>query len=270
MKKAVLMLLLVYSVFMCGCSGLVSNPNHVIPKDSYYYRSLLASKEAAFYDAVYEGVNGMQATIDVLEYDIPFKRAWEIVNRYLYFDCPEFFYFNCEYASTVNQDGILESLKMEYEYSDSEVFEKKKIIQDTTEHILSGLNQYMSDADKLNKLYMNLGGSIQYGHPKTNGQAMDDQSIAGGLIDGMAVCAGVSRSLQYLLYQAGIPSIYMTGSYQDQLHAWLMVYVDGAWSYVDLTKDLSNIQNNAQVTVLLDKSFLIDNGYAFKELLPVA
>lgn len=68
-----------------------------------------------------------------------------------------------------------------------------------------------------------------------------DGTVYGGLVNGVAVCNGFSRSFQYLCQQAGIPCYFIEGtSIRGIPHSWNMVLLNGDWLYVDATWDASS------------------------------
>lgn len=68
-----------------------------------------------------------------------------------------------------------------------------------------------------------------------------DGTVYGGLVNGIAVCNGFSRSFQYLCQQAGIPCYFIEGtSIRGIPHSWNMVLLNGDWLYVDATWNASS------------------------------
>ena len=64
----------------------------------------------------------------------------------------------------------------------------------------------------------------------------DNQNIYSVFVNRRSVCAGYSRAFQYLAGQAGIFSLYVTGTVdQGQSHAWNIVRCDDMYYNVDVT-----------------------------------
>ncbi len=57
----------------------------------------------------------------------------------------------------------------------------------------------------------------------------------GVLLQGTGVCESYALAYQMLLHEYGIDSIYATGYSRGELHAWVLVNIDGEWTYVDPT-----------------------------------
>jgi hypothetical protein len=192
-----------------------------ITKDQYYARSTLSGDEIEFYDHVYDESDNGVMTIYPDAYGVNETRAREII-EFVWNDSPEL----------LNEGNI---------YSDAEIQMLQERINNETEKILSFVSDDMTDYEKLKVIYVYLGKSIEYNEETERainngerGKHIDEsQTIVGGLVNGDAVCAGMARSLQYLLYQIDIPCYIVTGTG----HAWNIIQLDGQWYNADLTKD---------------------------------
>ncbi|MDO5702920.1 MAG: hypothetical protein Q4G47_06170 [Lachnospiraceae bacterium] len=62
-----------------------------------------------------------------------------------------------------------------------------------------------------------------------------NQNIQSVFINGMSVCAGYGRALQYLLGRVGVWCAYIEGTTGTEAegHAWNLVNIDGVYAYVD-------------------------------------
>lgn len=62
-----------------------------------------------------------------------------------------------------------------------------------------------------------------------------NQNIQSVFINGMSVCAGYGRALQYLLQRVGVWCAYIEGTTgaDAEGHAWNLVNIDGVYAYVD-------------------------------------
>lgn len=59
----------------------------------------------------------------------------------------------------------------------------------------------------------------------------------GALVNGVAVCEGYSRAMQYLCNRAGIPCALISGSSRGSGHMWNVIKLDGEWYHTDVTWD---------------------------------
>ena len=75
----------------------------------------------------------------------------------------------------------------------------------------------------------------------------------GALVEKKAVCEGYSRAFQYVLYQAGIPCLFVVGTSvnpstgKPESHGWNIAKIDGHYYHVDTTWDDTD---NAEVPVM--------------------
>ena len=90
----------------------------------------------------------------------------------------------------------------------------------------------LSEQEKAKRIHDALSERIIY-------QAgMHNQQAYGGLVLKACVCAGYSRSFQWMLQQVGIPVLYVTGLSSSGHHAWNIMKLDGElWYESDLTWD---------------------------------
>lgn len=65
----------------------------------------------------------------------------------------------------------------------------------------------------------------------------DAHSAYGALVLGKAVCDGYAESFQTLMDMLGIECCFISGTGNNESHAWNMVKLDGAWYHVDVTFD---------------------------------
>ena len=77
----------------------------------------------------------------------------------------------------------------------------------------------------------------------------------GALIDGSAKCAGYADALSIILARLGVKNFKVA----SKEHVWNAVYVNEAWSQIDLTWDDPIVQNGATITDnIRHKFYMID------------
>ena len=239
MKKIVAVLLAVVLVF-----SFASVANAKITKDQYYARSMLSENELEFYDERYDSfLNGY--TERNSNFGLNEERIKKIVN-YVWGDSPELF----------RRNNL---------YTDKEAQELQNQINQTAEVILSTVTNEMTDCEKVNVIYFYLGKNIAYHYGYNDGtekELYESQTVVGGLINKKAVCGGIARSLQYLLYQLDIPCYLVDGTYSGQSHGWVIIQIDGQWYHADLTADLQRIKNGQNPTYFLVSDDFIQNDHS--------
>ena len=76
--------------------------------------------------------------------------------------------------------------------------------------------------------------TVRYGVAKDKTRA---HSIIGALIDGMAVCEGISKATSVLLNSMNVSCCVVTGKFNDAPHAWNVVEVAGERYHLDVTNN---------------------------------
>ncbi len=133
---------------------------------------------------------------------------------------------------------------------------KEKEIEQVVEDLLGKVNDNWSDYEKVKYLYDTIIRNTTY-----DLRAPDNQNIYSVLVGRRSVCAGYARTLQYLMHQLDMVSIYVTGyalnTEEGNIgHAWNLVKMDDAYYYVDATwgDPMFRLKKNA------NKDFI---GYAY-------
>ena len=121
-------------------------------------------------------------------------------------------------------------MQPDYLLTEKKLKKLEKKLEAAADDALSGLASDASDYEKVKYCYEWIVNNTDYVHSK------HDQSIRGVLIDHKAVCAGYSRTMQYLLAKVDVRCCYVSGKAVDgDLHAWNLLWIDGTPTYVDVT-----------------------------------
>jgi hypothetical protein len=186
-----------------------------ITKDEYYARSLLSGDELEFYEMCYDALlDGDEKIYDIN--GLSDSRSKEII-RYVQGDCPEL----------IRRAGI---------YTDAEAEELSAEAEKIAARIVSDVLEDATDYEKVKYAYDWVTQNITYGEGDTEQSKEEAQTIIGGLINREAVCGGISRTMQYILYQADVLSFEVTGDTGfGEDHGWLIVRIDGDWYWCDPT-----------------------------------
>ncbi len=153
-----------------------------------------------------------------------------VFNCYHY-DYPETFWLRGGYRwEGVN--GQVTTLIVSYDCaSTTELQQKKQAMESAVEAMLAKLSGGMSSYEKALTLYDALIDRCTYTG------AANAHCAYGALVEGKAVCEGYAKAYQYLLYRAGIPAMYVTGTGNGESHGWNAMELDGIWYYADPTWD---------------------------------
>ena len=214
-----------------------------------HYRTLLSDKEKIIYDKIYTGLKNLEDRIETphISFDIYNK----IIN-YVSLDNPMFFYFQ-QYR--YQSDGIALELIPNYVYSKEKIIKYLKKISRLTKNFI---NKKRSDYDFV--LYLNtlFKKKIVYHIDNTH----EIHTVIGSLINKTAVCDGISKLFKYICDLNNIKAIVVEGDAKSSYdspnyipHAWNKVCINGIWSHIDLTYNLTTCKED---DIRHDYCFLTD------------
>lgn len=155
-------------------------------------------------------------------------------------------------------------------YRKNEIIKINKLLNEVRGFIKPG----MSDEKKAEIIYRFLGTYISYDDEaqenKTN--IIRSRSLAGCLIDGFGVCAGLAKAMEMVLKDNGIEAKACGGygdgnehDFQEEPgnHQWLQVKIDNEWYWCDLTWDMCNedefFRGNWKYFLKSDEAFFKDH-----------
>ena len=136
----------------------------------------------------------------------------------------------------------------------SDVFTLYPKLVETYNRILSGVDDSMSDLDKLLYFHDAIVDHVVYRNDGTN----HIYGSNGALANGVAVCMGYADSLMLLLKSQGIESSYVRQKVTLN-HGWVYVKLDGEWYHVDPTWD----DTRSPVRGTTSRQFLLCNDDEF-------
>lgn len=136
----------------------------------------------------------------------------------------------------------------------SDVFTLYPKLVETYNRILSGVDDSMSDLDKLLYFHDAIVDHVVYRNDGTN----HIYGSNGALANGVAVCMGYADSLMLLLKSQGIESSYVRQKVTLN-HGWVYVKLDGEWYHVDPTWD----DTRSPIRGTTSRQFLLCNDDEF-------
>ena len=194
-----------------------------------YYYSLLDENQQMIYREIVQGLQEHQETIITKGGDPDLTAD---VYGWVYMDYPEFFWITG--ASHVTGYGEPENyceVTPEYGISAEEAANRQIQVDAAAAEYLNGIQDSMSDYDKIKYIFETCIRRIDYVK-----DAQDNQNLYSGLVNRQTVCAGYSRTFQYLMNRLGIPVIYVTGTTDTgEAHGWNMVKCGENYYNVDVT-----------------------------------
>ncbi|HAE45151.1 MAG TPA: hypothetical protein DCG37_06115 [Lachnospiraceae bacterium] len=215
-----------------GYSG-EENADTEIPAQglSGFYFSQLSEDRQNVYEQIYTGVVERKSEFFIYAQDD--GDCGPALNA-LVCDHPEFFWIDGN-ASIYGYEGPgAKKITLEFNIDSSEIDAVQGIIDAATQEYLSQLPENATSYEKVKTAYDYVVRKADY--MLNAPQAQNIQSV---FLYGQSVCAGYTRSFQYLLSKVGIFSAYIAGTVEHngalETHAWNLVNIDGTNYLVDVT-----------------------------------
>lgn len=123
----------------------------------------------------------------------------------------------------------------------------QETIDATCEQWLNGVSVTDSDFDKALYVFETLINNVDY-----DLESKENQNILSVFINRVTVCQGYADAAWYMLDKLGIRNTIITGRANGQSHAWNLVYLDGAYYFMDVTWGNSkylNLDNDTEKRV---------------------
>lgn len=194
-----------------------------------YYYSLLDENQQMIYREIVQGIQEHQETIVTKGGDPDL--AVEVYG-WVYMDYPEFFWITgASQATGYGEPQNYCEITPEYGILAEEAANRQVQVDAAAAEYLNGIQDSMGDYDKIKYIFETCIRKIDYVK-----DAPDNQNLYSGLVNCQTVCAGYSRTFQYLMNQLGIPVIYVTGTTDTgEAHGWNMVKCGENYYNVDVT-----------------------------------
>ncbi len=158
-------------------------------------------------------------------------------------DNPQFFHLGGKYSFDGRQTGErkeFNTLTLTYTMNAEQRVEASKELESIVNKVLADMPD-SGDFEKELYLHDSLAKHCRYDEKAAASKApLAEYPLSftayGALVDGVAVCEGYSRAMQYLLLRAGMRATVVTGfDAQKRAHMWNVVRVNGQQYHLDVT-----------------------------------
>lgn len=217
-------------VDVVGITALGNRQREVVCVSSdRYAHNTLSEDQQIVYDEMLDAIMNMEESVSLSTTDrSDVKLCYDAICA----DYGEIFWVDtCSYRE-VSMFGkpFAVSFAVKYAYTPEEVASYREQMQPVIDGYLERLAECESDYEKTEVLYRKLIREVDYDMGAEN-----NQNILSVFLGKKTVCQGYACATQYLLQQAGIPCVIITGMAQGQPHAWNMAMLDGDYYYIDVT-----------------------------------
>lgn len=269
MKK--LFISLVILVLIAGCVFYFTKSDRIVKdiaiedlklsdmelKNNTFYYEKLNSSQKKYYRVIGNGIMNLEEniTIEVTkeeDYD-EFKNNIEIALSAFFNDHPEIFYIDDKYEISLI-DGIaikILKLKLNYVSNDKdEIKEMEEELENQINMISAKVKSYTSDYEKELYIHDYIAANIEYyAYDNYDDIPTIKHTAYGALVEGTAVCDGITKAFQLILNDNNIENIFVTGSTENIAHAWCKVKIDNDYYNVDLTSDKTLNATNSNLII---------------------
>ena len=234
-----------------------------------YGRSLLTTDaQRSCYDQIAAAVRDMDASVKISTSLDPL--TVESIYKYYFCDHAENFYLSRVSMSYTYTQLVTKKHYDSYTFAITYLYDKdtaaamRSQLRQQVLALLAAADGKTGGEEKERALHDALVNAVQYDSAAVNNAQSHPESFTayGALVNGKAVCDGYAKAMKLLLDQAGVRSIYVSGTAVSEsgsaAHAWDMAQVNGKWYYLDPTFDDPVFYNsNGQQ---IDKS-VVDHTY---------
>lgn len=219
----------------------------------------LTSEQKLIYSSIAKGVKELKKDVEISEYkyideDTTTLDVSESIQAF-FDDHPEVFYLNSTYSLYVSNKLLYKTVNVGLSYTVENMEELEKElnkIENIVKNYISKINNNMPVFEKELVLHNELGQDVSY-YSFENIDKIPDlyHSIKGSFIEKSAVCDGISKALQILYDKAGIETMLISGTLENEPHAWVLVNLNNQWYHVDLTSNklIKQKYNNKSIVV---------------------
>ena len=226
---------LIYDEVKLEDSGITGDDIEVDTNYNIYY-TYLNEDEQKLYKQIYANtINVKKAFIPVI--DTNYETVLKIY-QFVTYDYPELFWIDNGFSYKHNLDGKVRQITLKYNKLAENIEDNKNTFNSVANSIIESASNLKSDYEKEKYVYNALVKKIKY-----DKNSEYNQTIYSALVNNLTVCAGYSKAYQYIMNKLGIVTYYVTGTANNEAHAWNIVKLDNGYYNVDLTWKEFNISD---------------------------
>lgn len=208
----------------------ITGAGETFDASQYPYYEMLDENGKTLYAQLYANAESVQnafaPTVSVSEDQL--EKVFEAV----FYDHPELFWLDTGYTYQYTGDGTIVEVDLKYNETADDLNASKAAFDNAVAQIVNGAKQYGDAESQERYVHDAIINEVNY-----DLNASLNQSAYSALVNHATVCAGYAKAFQYVMQQLGIPAYYVTGTSENEDHAWNIVQINGQYTNVDLTWD---------------------------------
>lgn len=225
--------------------------------NSTYHYETLDECQKKYYRVIASGVMNLDENITIevtkkKDYEL-FKDNIEIALTAFLSDHPEVFFVNDRYEISLIDALAIKILKLKLNYASNDMVEIEKMEQEMKQklQVISDKARYCTgEYEKEEFIHDYIASNTTYFDYENYEDIPTIKHTAyGALVEGTAVCDGITKAFQLALNNSNIDSIFVTGTTEDVAHAWCKVKIDGDYYNVDVTSDKTLGSENSKLVI---------------------
>lgn len=198
-------------------------------QDLFYFSNLDIVSQNVYVEILY----ALEHYVEEMELSTLDTALVDKVFQCVLMDHPEIFYADgytfVKYALGEEVKKI--TFKGTYIYEGEEKERREALIKEKAAFWLEGMEEETSDYEKIKYVYETIIKNTEY-----DMTAQDNQNICSVFLNGVSVCQGYAKAVQYLLRDLDIPATLVIGTVENgEGHAWNLVKADNEYYYLDAT-----------------------------------
>ncbi len=198
-------------------------------QDLFYFSNLDIVSQNVYVEILY----ALEHYVEEMELSTLDTTLVDKVFQYVLMDHPEIFYADgYSFVKYTLGDEVKKiTFKGTYLYEGEEKERREALIKERADFWLEGIEEETSDYEKIKYVYETIIKNTEY-----DINAQDNQNICSVFLNGVSVCQGYAKAVQYLLNRLEIPTTLVIGTVENgEGHAWNLVRADNEYYYLDAT-----------------------------------
>lgn len=198
-------------------------------QELYYFSNLEITEQNVYAEILY----GLENYVEEMEISTKETTQIDKIFQCVLMDHPEIFYTDgySFVKYTLGNEVKKITFKGTYVYTKEEKESREILVENAVSKLLSGISADATDYEKVKYVYETVIKNTEY-----DTESVDNQNICSVFLNGISVCQGYAKAVQYLLMKLNIPATLVIGTVENgEGHAWNLVKVNNQYYYLDAT-----------------------------------